>query len=730
MLELLKQDLTTKGAFSGALPDIVRQTVESINNPQIPYRFKLTIAASELVLFASHFRRNIEHWNGSMIPINSLSFVISGSGSGKDSAVNSVRKCFKEGYIIIEDKRKAVATQNAIRSAQLAGKPDPDEWNTYKEFYEKPEDLFASVDSTQKGLMKHFNTLEESGIGGGFLYSGEIGSELVSGGIIPLLQFISEVYDEGNKEVKLIGNKEEQGKAIKNFPVTALFVGSQNNILYDESIKRIFKREFSTKLARRSFFNFSPETILSTVYPTVAAMLLAETAAEDASLLARKKVSTLIKEVAAEATKGAGQPLKVSAEVRELFITYKRYNEELSNTLSPQYQISKLVRSHMQWKALKFSGAIAIFNKHNSILLDDYIAAITYCEMLDEDMQNFETELMKEPYEVFVDYMKSMVQDNKSFIGLHQLRKLAYIPTSGTPTTKMKELVHLATSYDKSGIYTICDDGICYEAIQKTDIIGVSYLTVTGTKEERQSQCAVGYEFSETLFKDLDDVLRYDLAYAPFQFKDGKRSKENIIGGCKWVCLDIDDSSITDEECHFILQDINHHIARTSDSNNPFKFRILLELDAMVDIPDIQWRPFIKSISESLSLKSDLLPKSQIYFAYAGRTVLSVTDQLPISVKEHLLVAASVEPRKEQPKLTTSQAKALLSDELETFSYAYNAQVGERYRSLVRVVYHAHDLGANVEYTSDLVEAINQYWDEPASANAIRNIHIMIKRIF
>jgi len=730
MLGLLKQDLQSKGAFSGALPDIVRQTVDSINNPQIPYRFKLTIAASELVLFASHFRRNIEHWNGSMIPINSLSFVISGSGSGKDSAVNAARKCFKEGYAIIEDKRKTVATQNAIKSAQLAGKPDPAEWNTYKEFYEKPEDLFASVDSTQKGLMKHFNTLEESGIGGGYLFSGEIGAELVSGGIVPLLQFISEVYDEGNKEVKLIGNKEEQGKAIKNFPVTALFVGSQNNILYDESVKRVFKREFSTKLARRSFFNFSPETIEAPVYSTVAAMLLAETAAEDASLLARKNVSVLIKEVATEATKGAGQPLKVSPEVRELFITYKRYNEELSHTLSPQFQISKLVRSHMQWKALKFSGAIAIFNKHNSIMLEDYIAAITYCEMLDEDMQNFEAELMKEPYEVFVDYMHSIADNGKSSISLHQLRKLAYIPTTGTPTTKMKELIHLATSYDKTGIYTVCDDGICYEAIQKTDIIGVSYLTVSGTKEERQSQCATGYEFSETLFKDLDEVLKYDLAYSPFNFKDGKRSKENIIGGCKWICLDIDDSAITDEECHFILQDINHHIARTSDSTNPFKFRILLELDAIVDVPDMQWRPFIKSIAESLSLKTDLLPKSQIYFAYTGRTVLSVIDQSPIEVKEHLLVASSTEPRKEQPKLSPTQSKALLSDELETFSYAYNAVPGERYRSLVRLVYHAQYLGATIDYVSDLVEACNSYWDEPASANAIRNIHTMIKRIF
>ena len=280
-------------------------------------------------------------------------------------------------------------------------------------------------------------------------------------------------------------------------------------------------------------------------------------------------------------------------------------------------------------------------------------------------------------------------------------------------------------------MYTVCEEGICYEEIIKTDIAGVSYLPVSGSKTDRQTQCATGYSFYETDFKDLGQMLAEDFAYSPFRFKDGIRGKEHIIGGCKWICLDIDDSSITDEECHYILQDINHHIARTSDESNPFKFRVLLELDAIVDVPDLQWKHFIRSISDFLSLKSDPLPKSQIFFSYADRNILSVTDKTPIEVKEHLMYAMSNEPKVSLPKPTTAQAKALLSDKLTTFQYAFEAANGEGSRALVRMIYHMKDIGASKEETIDAIHQVNEYWDESMDQSRLQNTIIsQCERIF
>jgi len=171
MLELYKKELTEQGVFDGELPDFLKALVNANPNPKIPYRMKLTIAVSEAILFASHLRRNILHWNGSSIPINAISFAIAGSGDGKDSSVSAVRKCFKKGYEIIDTKRKDKARNDAIKQAKAAGVENADSWDAYKEYYTSPNPLFVSP-STSEGFIQHLNELEKAGIGAGYIQSG------------------------------------------------------------------------------------------------------------------------------------------------------------------------------------------------------------------------------------------------------------------------------------------------------------------------------------------------------------------------------------------------------------------------------------------------------------------------------------------------------------------------------------------------------------------------------
>ena len=721
MKELLRTELVSDGMFTNNIPKILDNIVKAIPNQNINYRMKLTIAVSELMTFASHLRRNIRHWNDSSIPINAITFSIAASGDGKDSAANAARKCFKTGYSIIEDKRKEMAKQKAIHMAQTDGLENPGDWEVYKDYYNAPNDLFVSP-STIEGFVQHLNDLEEAGIGAGLIYSGEFGAELAAGGLmIDNIKLLAEVYDEGSKEVKVLKARENQSRAVKNMPVSALLMGSQDNILFDESIKKLFKREFSTKLARRSFFNFNPTAVDSPSYPSVAEMLKEERKIEDQAVVSRNIVAKHVGSLTSSSINKAGKEIPVSEDVRDIFIKYKRYNEEVANTIKSQFSISKIVRKHLQWKALKLAGAFAVFNDHKEISKEDYVAAANFVELLDQDMQLFEAELVKEPYEIFVDYMRYTSESGHSSLSLHQLRKLGYIPTTGNHNNKMKDLVQLATAYDKSGIYTVCEEGICYEEVVQTDICTLSWLEVTGTKEQRQRTCAGPYDLEKLHFPDLANMLAEDVAYSPFEFKDGMRGKDNILGGCKWIYLDIDSSTITDEECHYILQDINHHIARTSDPDNAFKFRVLLELDAIVDISDIQWKHFIRSVADSLSLKADILPKAQIAFSYAGRNILSVTDKQPIEAKEHIMIATATEPRVETKAPTGAQAKALLADELTTFSYAFESAQGGRSRAMIRAAYHAKDLGMPADDIVELIYRINNYMDYPLEQSRVDN---------
>ena len=767
MLKMLEEHLIKEGVFNGTLPPILQQIAEANPNPKIPYRMKLTIAVSELVLFSSHLRRNILHWNESLIPINAISFAIAGSGEGKDSSVSAVRKCFKDGYKVIETKRKDLARINAQRAARSDGKEDPEKWEVYKDYYHTPNPLFVSP-STSEGFIQHLNDLESAGIGAGYIQSGEFGAELVSGGlIIDNIKLLSEIYDEGNKEVKVLKARENQSKEIKNLPVSALLMGSQDNLLYDESVKKVFRREFSTKLARRSYFMFFPEKIQPIEYSNITESRAAKRDMEDKALKARASINESVKDIANDAVNGAGQPITISEEVRDLFGDYEQYNDFKAEEIKAQYPISKLVRKHLQWKALKLAGALTIFSGRHEITKQDYISAISFGEMLDKDMQMFEAELVKEPYEIFVDFMHRTANDGKSNLGIHALRKLGYIPTSGTAQTKMKELVILANSYDKTGVFTVCEEGICYEEVEITDIIGVSYLSVDNTpvrnvyakglghdalvsaKNKIASKAVTNYTFDAFKFDDLSELLGGDFAYSPFQYMtaaegasyDEKkhpnaegciRGKDNIVGGCKWICLDVDDSIITDKEAHFMLSDINHHIARTSDPDNEFKFRVLVELDGVVDVPNSQWIGFIQSISDSLSLKSDKLAKSQLFVSYEGeeREILSVTDATPLEVKEHLVNAATSAPKTSAAKPTPAQAKQLLNDELTTFSFAFEAENGVGGRMLMRAAYYASDLGMKPSEIIELVHRINDSWIEPMEASRLeRTIISQVRRM-
>lgn len=547
-------------------------------------------------------------------------------------------------------------------------------------------------------------------------------------GVADLMQFLSEVYDKGNKEVKKIKGAHKL-KPLEQFPVSALLMGSPIGIIFDPILSAQFIKLFASKMARRSFFMYAPDKIKKPTFKTIKEASAWMSTLAEKSLEVRQEVAPYITDVTKDILKAPNEYVELSNEVNELFNFYKAYNEEFAETIPPRFHITKLVREHMQWKSLKFAGAIALSKGKFTIDVEDYIEAISFAETLNDDMKEFEIELSKEPYERFVDFMHLEAQEGRDSITLHDLRKMLFIPTTGKPPERIKELIHLASSYDSKGLYTPTDEGIKYAQQQLTDTIGISSLDVTGSKEQRAKMCAKGFDFEECTFPDLADMLTHDLAYSPFQFKEGIRGKDNIISGCKWIVLDIDNSSITAEEAHFILSNINHHIALTSDPDNEFKFRVLIELDAVVDISNTQWKPFITSIASSLALTADPLGKAQIFFSYSDRPILSTIDSEPLATKEHILAATETSSAPSTKTLTPKEKTVLLNDKLGTFEYAFEASSGSRSVSLIRAAYHSRDLGMSVEDILDLVDEINDYWLNPLSSEELdRNIKSQIKR--
>ena len=713
--DMLEKYLKKHKAFTGETHPLVNKAVQCVSG-EVPYRLKLSISLSELITLTSHLRKNIQLHDGTIVPCNAITFALAKSGVAKDSSMNMVRKALDSGYTIINQYRKDLAKHNAEKAAVLDGKTKED-WSMY---YQTPRDLQAGL-GTVEGIINHFAELAHGEVGAASVNSSEIGTELLTNGnMTDIIKTLAIGYDLGKIPAKIIKSTENQTPSVDGLPINALFFGSEDAILYDNSIKAKFKIIFNTQFARRTIFGFTPEVMSALNFGSIEELTSYREKERARTLEAQQEMLHDIVKIVQETTQ---EPLILSKEAQTLFDVYKEYNTLTANDMKAQYPITKLARRHKQWLALKMSGNFAILDGNEVVTQENYIMAINTVEMFSEDLMNFEKELVKEAYEIFCEFCQYNAENGKYAIGLHALRKLGYIPTTGTAKGKIEELVHLASSYDPNAIYTVCNDnGICYEEIIKTDVAGLSYLEVSGTKEDRATQCSSGFEFYETTFAELGDMLGGDFAYSPFRFKDGIRSKENVIGGCKFIGLDIDKSSITDEECHLLLEGVNHHIARTSDPLNQFKFRVLIELDSIVDIEDKQWRYFLEEVGIELGLEIDLLPKSQIYFAYEGREVLSELEGEPLTTRNMIIKSSEKMLSKPAPKkLSTVQQKALLDDKLETYSFAFNAESGEGSRSLVRAGLYAIDLGCTQEYVEKLIWEINSYWSFPMDEQRIED---------
>ncbi len=709
----------------GPFPDIVQKGINTIAG-EIPFKLKLAITLAELITFTSNLRKPIRLYDGTLVPTNAIVFALSASGTSKDKSLNTLRKSLSIGYDQMEEQRKEFARQKAENIARLEG-DGPEDWQRY---YVAPKPLQAGL-GTVEGLMHHFADIASNPIGAGSIMTSEIGSELQNNGsMVDIIKTISVAYDLGNIPAKIVKSHENQTASIKNLPVNALFFGAQDALLFDNQIKAKFKLVFNTQLARRSIFTFTPEIPPKLEIDSIEELHEMRNQERKRVLQAQKAMNDLTAHLVENTTQA---PLEISPEADKLFDVYLEYNSLLSDEYPNKYPISKLSRKHKQWLALKLAGTYAILHQEEEISEQAYSYAINTVELLEPDLRAFEIELVKEPYEQLADMCKFKAQDGEFFLSLHELRKLSYITGSGGSSSKINELCTLANSYDENGRYEVSEGGIQYREIIKTNIVGVSFkifeTTATGAelKDFMARNSADGYEFYETDFSELKDLLAENAVYCSFAFKDGIRKKENLVGGTKFVILDIDKSMLTDEEAHVLLDEYNHYVVRTSDPNNEMKFRVILELDSIVDIDERMWKCFLEEIADELGLVIDILPQSQIFLSFAHREILSQLNGKTLQTK-HLLEQAAIRA-KEKPRpaaaLPTTVKTQQLEDPRETFNYAFEAEKGERSILMYRALAHAIDLGADEQYLEQLSDEINGYWVEPMNDDRLRRTLLM-----
>ena len=716
LLETYVRDRTKDLA---AFPDIVQKGIDTVEG-EIPFKLKLAITLSELTSFVSHLRKPIELYDGTLVPTNAIVFALSGSGTSKDKSLNAIRRSLEKGYTQIEDQRKEFAKKKAERKALIEG----DSATNWQKYYSAPKPLQAGL-GTVEGLLDHFADIASNPLGAGSITSTEIGAELqTNGAMTDIIKTVSQLYDLGKISAKIIKSAENQTQAIDGLPVNALLFGAQEALLFNAEIKARFRLVFNTQLARRSIFTYTPEAP-KRLNITSVDQLYVQKEKERARVLAAQDAMNNLTEHLVEHTNQ--EPMPITPDANKLFDVYLEYNALVSDDLPNKYPISKLSRKHKQWLALKLAGVYTILHGRDELDEEMYSYAINTVELLSPDLAAFERELVKEPYEQLADMCKFNAEEGEYWMSLHDLRKSGYITGTGASKGKLEELAKLASSYDETGRYTIDKNGIHYAEIIKTDIVGTSYVIFSDIPEGEEIKsymgrnCHNGFEFLETGFEDIEDLLKYNAAYGSFKFKDGIRSKANVEGGTKFVILDVDKSCLTDVEAHTLLEEYNHYVVRTSDPDNEFKFRVILELDSVVVVDEFVWKAFLEEIGDHLGLIIDLLPQSQVYFSFENREILKQFKGETLETKDLLEKAALRVADKPKTVLDMpSKEKSLkLADPQTTFMFAYEAEPGERSIKMYRALALAIDLGADKDYLTNLADKINRYWIEPMDAERL-----------
>lgn len=702
----------TKGL--GPYPDIIENGINTISG-EVPFKLKLAITLAELITFSSHLRKPIELYDGTLVPTNAIVFALSASGTSKDKSLNALRRSLSVGYEHLENQRKQYAQDKAEKMAKLEG----DTKENWQKYYIAPKPLQAGL-GTVEGLMHHFADIAANPMGAGSILSSEIGSELqTNGAITDIIKIIAVAYDLGNIPPKIVKSAENQTGAVKDLPVNALFFGSQEGILYNNDIKNKFRLVFNTQLARRCIFTFTPEVPSRLDIKSIDELYEQKEAERVRTVGAQVKLNALTADLVEDTSQ---TPLQVTEEANKLFDVYLEYNAILSDEQSGKYPISKLSRKHKQWLALKLAGTYAILANEPEVTEELFAYAINTVEFLSPDMTEFEKELVKEPYEQLSDMCRFNSEEGEYFVSLHELRKLSYIVGTGASRSKVEEMVTLANSYDENGTYSVHEGGIQFRELVQTDIVGVSHkiFQLTGdsakaNKEFMARNSSEGYEFYETDFEEIELLLRENAAYCSFAFEDGIRKKENLRGGTKFVILDIDKSMLTDMEAHILLSEYNHFVVRTSDPDNEFKFRVILELDSVIEVDERLWKAFIEELAEDLGLVIDVLPQSQIFLSFANRDIHKQLEGKTVKTKFILENAALRMKDKPKPaaSLPAKDKSLKLDDPRETFSFAFEADPGERSVKIYRALAYAIDLGADAKYIKTLAEEINSYYVSP-----------------
>lgn len=699
---LFKTEFKIFDYFLNALKDI-----------EITRENKLLIVIHYIFILAAMFRTKV-NYKDTLVPINDICFLFSPSGTGKDYTRNIMENLFKPLFDSVKGQLEVEYNLGEVNKEKL-----------YPEInigFSTPEGLHLALNN----LFYHYDT------GCINIYSSEFISELKSNpNASQFLRDITEIAMNGSKPLKQIKDSTRQLRPINNVNIATLFVSDITELLVNADLSLKLKSEFSKGLSRRCFVSFNKNIISNNINDFDLSSFIATT--ENTDILAKgysEVKANIVKRIAEIAETNSSNNMnnwvfKVDNECSKLLTFYNKYCQLLASEIVKNASIGSigfnLYPLHLKdnyFRALRLAVAISVLKCQKEITLDNLIEAINVTDLLSKEMKELEKEISRTPNEIFV-YLCN-ISDNKEHLS-SDLVKAGFIKSSWNVSDLMRLSIE-ANQIDSKGLYTYTEESILYEPFEQDTKITISFkqLPPFTTKEAWNQLCGNGYKTKEyDSFEELAELLNTDCSFSPFIYKDGKRDKEHCLNRTSILVFDIDKSTLDIDEVHQLIckQNINHHIAMTSDPNNIFKFRVILELDKEYPIQERFYRKIMLLVKKKVLLdlfECDSLPMSQMFYGYSSRTVLSHIDGEKLYLKDYIIEAMN--EVKIKPLTKNQINNALNNNFYETFVWAFEQPSGKRNITLIRLINAMkNDYLATYEQILEGVHKANNTFDSPLS---------------
>jgi hypothetical protein len=660
----------------------------------------------------SIMRTNIDIPSISGVPVNMYSMCLLPSGAGKGKSTNFIENEVLEGFknkflneLFPKVVDKNLADIAVTRSTKYGTDPDEEYVKIQQEFKNTGAYYFNFDSGTAPAVKQLRHQLLLAGIGSINLEMDEVGANFSNN--IEILNTFIELYDLGRVKNKITKNTKENKRDEQLFgstPANILLFGTPTKLLDGGKTEQDFYDMLEMGYARRLFFSYTSKVDNST---DMTPEELLEMIVDSSTDLFTENLKKHLEKLADK--EFFNKTLTANKEVVLRLLKYKQFCEKRASSYKEHEEMKKAEMVHRYFKAIKLAGAYAFIDESFEIEMKHLESAIKLAE---ESGNAFEKLLKRDkPYVKLAKYVADI---GKEVTHVDLVEDLPFYKGS---ITQKKELLDLAVAWGYNNNIIIKKsliDGIEFFKGESLPVTDLNKIILSGSKD-----ITYNYENSVITWEQLSKfVVMPNLHWTTHHWKEGHRSKSNLIPNFNLVVLDIDKDLKLDiaRELLAEYQYIIYTTKRHTEEHN--RFRIILPLSHELSLGSEEYSKFMENVFNWLPFEVDDATKD------VARKWLTNPGKLYMNEGKLLDAMQFIPKTKKSEELSIERQKISNMSNIQAWFYR-QIQEGNRNNTLLKYGMLLADNGYDINSIRNELINFNSKLVEPLDPDEI-NSTIMI----